>query len=383
MFRAVRGRRAKLRFGKRKARITHNRVRLLHDGEQAFPAMLDAIHGAEREILLEMYWFGSDRTGRRFAEALMERARAGVCVRVTYDAVGSIEASDSMFDEMRAAGVEIHEFNPIAPWRVRFSFGRINQRDHRKLLVVDARIGITGGLNLGDPWAPRSEGGDGFRDDAIEVVGSAAQELRALFYRTFPDRPDVVFPPQPLDDGETAVTVLASDHWEERRNIYDNYLNAIARASSEIIITNSYFIPARRVRRALARAAERGVRVRVLVPRDSDVRVTQLASRRLYERLLEDGIEIYEWRGGILHSKTALVDDSWCTVGSFNFDARSIHNNLELNIAVRDDTVNRALRTRVEFDMKDAIRVDLATFRKRGAFTKLLERFVYMFRWLL
>src|SRR4051794_31374886 len=124
------------------ARFTKNRVRLLHDGEQVFPAMLEAIAGAQREILLEMYWFGSDRTGRRFSDALSARARAGVCVRVTYDAVGSIEASTSMFDDMRRAGVEIHEFNPIAPWRVRFSFGRINQRDHRKLLVVDARIGI-------------------------------------------------------------------------------------------------------------------------------------------------------------------------------------------------------------------------------------------------
>ena len=112
-------------------------------------------------------------------------------------------------------------------------------------------------------------------------------------------------------------------------------------------------------------------------------RLSQLASRHLYERLLEDGIEIYEWRGGILHSKTALVDDSWCTVGSFNFDARSIHNNLELNIAVRDPVVNRALRQRVELDLKDAIRVDLASFRHRGLVTRLLERFVYMFRWLL
>jgi cardiolipin synthase len=371
-----------MRVGKRLARFTRNRVRLLHDGEQYFPAMLDAIRGAQREILLEMYWFGSDRTGRRFAEALMERARAGVSVRVTYDAVGSIEASTAMFDEMRRAGIEVHEFNPIAPWRVRFSFARINQRDHRKLLVVDARIGIAGGLNLGDPWAPKSEGGSGFRDDAIEVVGSAAQELRALFYRTFPRGPTVVFPPAPLD-GEIAVSVLANDHWEERRDIYDGYLNAIARATREIIITNSYFIPTLRVRRALARAVQRGVRVRVIVPRDSDVRLTQLASRHLYQRLLEDGIEIYEWRGGILHSKTAVVDDSWCTVGSFNFDARSIHNNLELNIAVRDPEVNHALRQRVELDLEDAIRVDLASFRRRGLLTRLLERFVYMFRWLL
>jgi cardiolipin synthase len=378
----VRGTRIGLRVGKRAPRFTHNRVRLLHDGAQAFPAMLDAIAKAKREILLEMYWFGSDITGRRFAEALIEKARAGVCVRVTYDAVGSIDASTVVFDMMREAGIEVHEFNPIAPWRVRFSFARINQRDHRKLLVVDAVVGITGGLNLGDPWAPREEGGLGFRDDAIEVVGSAAQELRALFYRTFPKPPRVVFPPEPLD-GETAVSVLANDHWEERRGIYDGYLNAIARASREIIITNSYFIPALRVRRALARAVSRGVRVRVLVPRDSDVRLTQLASRHLYERLLADGIEIYEWRGGILHSKTALVDDSWCTVGSFNFDARSIHNNLELNIAVRDRAVNQALRTRVEIDLKDAICVELATFKKRGALTKMLERFVYAFRWLL
>jgi cardiolipin synthase len=301
---------------------------LLHDGAQAFPVMLEAIQKAEREILLEMYWFGSDATGRRFAEALIEKARQGVCVRVTYDAVGSIDASTVVFDMMREAG------------------------------------------------------GLGFRDDAIEVVGSAAQELRALFYRTFPKPPSVVFPPMPLD-GETAVSVLASDHWEERRGIYDGYLNAIARATREIIITNSYFIPAARVRRALARAVSRGVRVRVLVPRDSDVRIAQLASRRLYERLLADGIELYEWRGGILHSKTALVDDSWCTVGSFNFDARSIHNNLELNIAVRDRAVNQALRQRVELDLKDAIRVELDSFKRRGFLTKLLERFVYMFRWLL
>src|SRR5262245_49039913 len=110
--------------------------------------MLAAIRGAQREILLEMYWFGSDATGRAFAEALCEKARAGVCVRVTYDAVGSIDASTVLFDTMREAGVEVHEFNPIAPWRVRFSFARINQRDHRKLLVVDALIGITGGINL-------------------------------------------------------------------------------------------------------------------------------------------------------------------------------------------------------------------------------------------
>jgi cardiolipin synthase A/B len=364
------------------ARSTHNRVTLLHDGAQALPAMLAAIASARYEVLLEMYWFGSDRTGRRFAEALMERARAGVCVRVTYDAIGSLEAGNAMFDEMREAGVEVHEFNPIAPWRTRFSFARINQRDHRKLLVVDGACAITGGFNLGDPWAPKDEGGQGWRDDGVRVEGDAALELRALFYRTFPGEPILLGAAERVH-GDTEVTVLASDLHAERRDIYDGYVNAIARATRDIVITNSYFIPASRVRRALARAVLRNVRVRVVMPRDTDVRLAQLASRHLYTRLLRDGVELFEWAGGILHSKTAVVDDDWCTVGSFNFDARSIYNNLELNVALVSPAVNAALRRRVEVDLAQSVKIDLAQWQRRSLFIRLIERIVYAFRWLL
>jgi cardiolipin synthase len=358
-----------------------NRVRLLHDGEQALPAMLLAIQAAQHEILLEMYWFGSDRTGRAFADALAERARSGICVRVVYDAVGSLEADVAMFEEMRQAGCEVHEFNPIAPWRARFSFGRLNQRDHRKLLVVDGRLAITGGFNLADHWAPKPQGG-GFRDDGIEVIGTAAMELRSLFYRTFPGAP-LPIPTPPSAAGDTEVTVLANEFHAERRGIYDNYVNAIARATSDVIICNSYFIPSSRVRRALSRAVARGVRVRVLVPRDTDVKVAQLASRHLYERLLLSGVEVYEWRGGVLHSKTAVIDDLWCTVGSFNFDARSVHNNLELNLALESAPIATALRRRVELDLADSAQIDLAKWRTRSLVSRLLERFIYAFRWLL
>jgi cardiolipin synthase len=360
----------------------NNRVRLLHDGIEALPAMLDAIAAARQEVLLEMYWFGSDRTGQRFADALMERARAGVTVRVSYDAVGSLEAGTAMFDEMSAAGVEVHEFNPIAPWRQRFSFARINQRDHRKLLVIDGVLAITGGFNIGDPWAPKEVGGQAFRDDGIEIVGSAALELRTLFYRIFPAAPGPLTTPE-MPPGDTLVTVLSTDLHAERRGIYDGYINAIARASRDIVIANSYFIPARRVRLALARAVLRGVRVRVLMPRDTDVRLAQLASRHLYTRLLRAGVELYEWAGGVLHSKTAAIDEEWCTVGSFNFDARSIYNNLELNIAVLDREVNAALRRRIEADLAEAVRIDLAHWSKRSFFIRLIERVVYAFRWLL
>jgi cardiolipin synthase len=344
--------------------------------------MLRAIRTAEYEILLEMYWFDSDRTGREFADALMERSRAGVCVRVVYDAVGSIEADAEMFDQMRTAGCEVYEYNPIAPWRARFNFGRLNQRDHRKLLVVDGRLAITGGFNIADHWAPKHAGGGGFRDDGIELVGAAAGELRELFYRTFPKAP---FPLPALahEPGDTDVTVLANDLLAERRGIYDGYINAIAKATSYIIICNSYFIPASRVRKALARAVTRGVRVRVLVPRDSDVKVAQLASRHLYEKLLSAGVEVNEWRGGVLHSKTAVIDDSWCTVGSFNFDARSIYNNLELNVAMESKAVAEALRKRVEVDLADSVSIELGKWRQRSFVIRLIERFFYAFRWLL
>lgn len=382
VMRAVRRWRERVRQVPRSGRSSHNRVRLLHDGAQALPAMLAAIASARQEVLLEMYWFGSDRTGRGFAEALMERARAGVLVRVIYDALGSIEAGAAQFDEMQAAGVEVLEFNPLAPWRKRFRFARINNRDHRKLLVIDGQLAITGGFNLGDPWAPKDQGGQGWRDDGVEIHGSAALSMRALFYRTWPARP-LALMPKLSNQGDTEVTVLASEYHAERRDIYDGYINAIARASRDIIITNSYFIPARRVRKALARAVMRNVRVRVLMPRDTDVKLAQLASRHLYTRLMRDGVELYEWAGGILHSKTAVIDDDWSTVGSFNFDARSIYNNLELNVAMVCKDVNATLRKRVESDLSQSVKIELAHWIKRSWFLRLVERVVYAFRWLL
>jgi cardiolipin synthase len=363
-------------------RSDRNHVRLLHDGAEAIPAMLAAIAGAREEVLVEMYWFGSDRTGRAFATALIARARTGVRVHILYDAVGSIESDDRMFDDLRDAGASVYEYNPVAPWRARFKLHLINRRDHRKLVVVDGRVAYTGGLNLGDPWAPISEGGLGYRDDVLEVRGTAALELRALFYRAFPVRPRPIALPT-LPDTHTEVTVLATDYWVERRGIYDGYLNAIARAEREVVIANSYFIPKKRVIRALGRAVDRGVRVRVLLPGPTDVQIARLASQHLYERLLRAGVEIYEWRAGILHAKSAVVDDQWCTTGSFNFDARSLHNNLELNLAVNCPEVAKALRERLDQDFAEADRVTMETVRGRSLLLRLLQYFFYALRWLL
>jgi cardiolipin synthase A/B len=291
--------------------VEGNHVRFLHDGGECFPAMLDAIACAEREILLEMYWFDSDSTGRRFADALSERARAGVRVHVIYDAFGSIGADASMFDAMRAAGCRVFEYHPVVPWRSRFRLGKINNRDHRKMLIVDGCVGFTGGVNLCDLWAAQDEGGGGFRDDMVRIEGPAVTDMRALFFRTYrvvhgADEYSTL--PGPKRSGGLAVAVLANDGFRERRRIRRVYLSEIVRAKREIVIVNAYFIPDRHIRAALRQAAERGVEIRVLLPVESDVPAVRYATRKLYTWMMERGIRIYEWGQSVLHSKTAVID---------------------------------------------------------------------------
>jgi len=361
-----------------------NRVRLLHDGAQCLAAMADAIRSAEREILLEMYWFGSDATGRAFAEMLAERAREGIPVYVTYDAVGSFEADAAMFAEMEAAGCQVYEFNPIRIWHPRFAIGRINQRNHRKMLVTDGRLGIVGGVNLGDPWAPVSEGGHGFRDDMVAIEGPAVAAMRHIFFGTFREGELGVAraaEPMPCEAvGDCRVRVLANDLKTHRRLIERTYLEQIATARERILITNSYFIPSRVVRGALASAVERGVQTRVLLPVDSDVPAVMYATRRLYSWMLKRGIELYEWGQSILHSKTASIDGAWCTVGTHNLDYRSWAYNLEINVAVDDPTVAGDLEARIQRDIDGSVRVDYHDWRFRPLSQRLLEQFFYRFR---
>ncbi|MDH5493139.1 MAG: phospholipase D-like domain-containing protein [Myxococcales bacterium] len=308
--------------------VDGNEVRLLHDGAECFPSMLEAIAAAEREILLEMYWFASDRVGRRFAEALADRARAGLCVRIIYDAVGSLEAERSMFEALREAGCGVREFHPIAPWRARFRIGLLNRRDHRKMLIVDGCVGFCGGVNLGDPWAPVEEGGGGFRDDMVRVRGPIAVPMRELFFETWAKLGEQESPPSRLAirperaDG-VGVTLLANHSTLQRIAIRREYLRWIRRAQRSVFLTNSYFLPDWSIRRALIAAARRGVDVRVLLPGQSDLPAVRFASRRLYSRLIRRGVRIFEWSGSVLHSKTAVVDGVWCTVGTYNLDYRS------------------------------------------------------------
>ena len=373
------------------AMVSGNRVTLLHNGEQAFPAMLEAIAKAEREILLEMYWFASDRVGHQFADALVAKAEAGAKVRVIYDAVGSLQSDSRMFARLRDAGCEVLEYNPIAPWRARFRIGVVNNRDHRKLLIVDRKVGFTGGVNLGDEWAPEGAGGAGWRDDTVRIEGPAVEQMCDIFDYGWLRivEPQTVVRPRlqpPVDSGDgqgSRVRVLANHYFRERRAIRQVYLRRIENAQRSVCITNSYFVPDGQIRRVLGRAVNRGAEVRVIVPGKSDVPVVRHAACKLYGRLLEAGVQLYEWQGSILHSKTAVIDGRWCTVGTYNLDARSLRFNLEVVAAVEDAAVAGAMEDRFNEDLEHTTPVSYEDWRRRPLHVRMLDDFFYRFHRLL
>ena len=359
-------------------------LELLRDGAQAYPAMLNAIAGAQQQILLEMYWFSSDRIGQRFALALREAAERGVEVAVIYDSVGSMDTDPEMFAGLRAAGVFVLEFGPILPWKRRFKMGQLSRRDHRKLLVVDGRIGFTGGLNISDEWVPVRDGGEGWRDDAVRFEGSAVAGLARCFLVTWSaggGRPLAeLVQRSPNPEGEVAIRVIGEGFPRKRREIVRAYLSNIYLAESHIWLTNPYFVPDRGVVKALVRAARRGVDVRVLLPAASDMPFVQFASQALWGRLMRSGVRIFQWYGSVLHAKSAVIDGTWATTGTFNLDYRSIFWNQEVNVAVRDRKFAAVMEASFQKDLAQSHEVDREMFNLRPSSERWMEAICYLFR---
>src|SRR5690606_14552529 len=304
----------------------------------------------------------------------------GVETRVIYDAIGSIDADPAFFDELRAGGVKAVEFNPILPWRQRFRWTRVSRRDHRKILAVDGRVGFTGGINIAAPWWPDDDTVEPWRDDMIRVEGPAVKEFVRLFESSWQlqtgqelalfERDSVS---EGKQDSDQHVSVLGEAYYRNRRQIARAYLANMWRAERRIWITNSYFVPDRAVVKALVRAAQRGVAVRVLLPGKIDVAVVRYASQAVWGRLLKAGVRIFEWSGNVLHAKTAVIDGSWSTVGTFNLDHLWLFINLEVNVSVRDRRFARALEQSFEADLagsRQNLRTDLVI---RSLGERLLE----------
>lgn len=342
-------------------------MRLLRDGRQVFPAMLGAIERATKEILLEMYWIGADAVGERFRAALAGRARAGVDVRVIYDAIGSRGLSPSWWSDLASAGGRIAEFHSLSPFDRQFRLDRLELRDHRKLLVVDGATGFTGGVNLATPWLPRELGGDDWRDDAVQVDGLASEELRGLFFRTWRNLTGEIVPRDvvPLSRHHRRPVWMLASQWRSRRSIHREYLKRIRHACKRIDIANSYFVPDRSVRSALVLAVRRGVDVRVLVPGKSDVPFVQYATESLFDTWLRRGVKIWTLPATMLHAKTAIIDDTFTTIGSYNLDYRSWRKNLEVNLAVEDRAFAQHVRASFERDVCSARPVDPIAWRRR------------------
>jgi cardiolipin synthase len=355
----------------------------LRDGGETYGAMLDAIDAARRTICLETYILASDRTGERFKQALIARAKAGVNVRLMYDAVGSFGLGDGWLAELRDAGAQVVVFNPIAPWRARF---RLSHRDHRKILVVDDEVAFTGGLNIANDYAPVEDGGVGWHDAHCRVRGPIVLDLARLFRRAWLRAGGQTYPPPrragdaPGVGGSSFVRMIENTARRKRTAIRRAYLYVIKTARHAVLIENAYFVPDRGLRRALVRAVARGVDVRVIVPGHSDVRLLEWASLYANRRLASRGVKILRWRGVMLHAKTAVVDGLWSTIGSYNFDAQSRFNNLEVTLEILDPDVGSSLVAQFERDVTACDPFDEHAWRNLPFWRKALAWLAYRVR---
>jgi cardiolipin synthase len=374
--------------------VRGNRTRLLIDGPRTYAAMLAAVEAARDHIHLETYIFADDEVGRRFAEVLARKRREGVAVRIIYDAIGSVASDRDFFAGMAAHGIEVAEFRPLRP----ASLWQVNNRDHRKLTIVDGRVAFTGGLNISGTYAkpstsrPGPERGmrSGWRDTHLEIRGPAVRLLQSLFLQTWsrlggrpPPAAAGLFPE--LDgSGGDLVQVVSSEGGDEREfRIYTAYLAAIQHARQRIWISQAYFAPNAELRAALSAAARRGVDVRVITPAFTDSALVHHGARATYDSLLESGVVIYEHEDALMHAKTAVVDGVWSTVGSSNIDQRSFVHNNELNAAVVSAEFARDMEAMFRRDLESSRRIDAAAWKARPARERIAELLSSLFaHWL-
>src|SRR6185312_13187001 len=309
---------------------------------------------ARHRISLEMYIFSDDVIGRRFAEALSRAAQRGVEVRLLYDFVGCRETPAAFFQRMRGFGVHVAGYHKYRLWRPRL--WTLIRRNHRKTLVVDGRIAFTGGINVSDEWMSKPEGGGGWLDAAIQLEGPAVGLIESSFLRLWNRRAprrtrlDPATLPRPAVAGTVPLAVVWNTLRRNRFTIRRWAVHAIRESRSRVFLANPYFVPDRGVLRALLQAAARGVDVRLLVPRESDVRLLDFATRAVFPRLLAGGARIFR-SPVVTHTKALMVDDVFVSIGSYNFDHRSLAYNLEVVVNVVDPTCATEVATMLISDM--------------------------------
>lgn len=365
--------------------LSGNSVRLLKNGEEAFGETLRAIRAARKSVLLEFYAFADDAVGREFGDLLVKKAKEGVRVRLLYDAVGSILTNRDFFTRLAAGGVSVAEFRPVVLWKPYWNWLK---RDHRKLVCVDGEAAIVGGFNITGQEAPVSMGGRGWKNASVRAEGPVVAEVEKLFRESWNASAKfhgaAPFPaPVPAArrrSGDIHAAVVSAAGMHNVRSIRRSYSYAIDRARKYIYITNAYFLPDRFVYRRLIKAVRRGVDVRIIGPLKTDHPYIRWASWSLYPHMIKNGIKLYEWRGEILHAKTAVIDGVWSSVGSHNLDHRSLQYNLEVNINVYDRGFGETMARAFTEDLSNSRQVTLEEAKGRPFLSKAASKLLYLFR---
>jgi len=371
-----------------------NAAKLLVDGPATHDAMFDAIAGARDHVNLETYILDADPVGIELAELLAKKRAEGVRVNVMFDSVGTLSTPAWYFDELRGIGVGLCEYNPVNPLKAKRGW-RLNNRDHRKILVVDGKVGFTGGINISEVYASSSFSRrrhkdpeeSGWRDTHIEARGPIVADLQRLFLDGWRaqcgalDETAATYFPKLTAQGKKVMRVAAGEPGESE--IYASLLSAIERANQRIYLTVGYFVPDPLTMQALVDAARRGVDVQLALPGVSDFWAPLYAGRSHYQTLLDAGVRIFERRDALLHAKTAVIDSVWSTVGSTNVDWRSFVHNAEANVIVLDAEFARQMEDLFRFDVEHSIEIDAPAWERRGVAARMKEWFARRWEYLL
>jgi len=374
--------------------VEGNEARLLIDGPSTHAAMFGAMAQARDHINLQTYILEDGEAGERLVAVLKDKAAAGVQVHVLYDSIGSIGTPREYFDRLREAGVRVCEFNPV-----KTRIDRVNNRDHRKILVVDGRVAFTGGINISNAYgssswrARRTQNQEkdkktGWRDTQVMVQGPVVAQFQRLFLDAWALQDcgpfaEARYYPKPGHSGDKAMRVVASDPRADRSEMYAALQERIAKARSRVWLTAGYFVPDAETKSALVEAAARGVDVRLVLPGFSDFWAPVYAARSHYKELLAAGVRIFEWHEALMHAKTAVIDSQWASIGSTNLDWRSFVHNYEADVIVYHAGFARELERLFQRDIAASEEIDARQWRRRGVRERLMEWFARQWEYLL
>ncbi len=409
--------------------IIGNKVDLLIDGPSTYSAMMQAIEGAKDHINMETYIIEDDEIGQKFAAMFIQKQQSGVQVNLIYDSVGSSSTPKAFFEKLTDAGINVLEYNPINPLDTRKGWD-VNQRDHRKLLIVDGEIAFVGGINISSVYSSGSFGGGAsgkrkgspekakvksdsanalypnignsnlgpvssnysteaqaisdlegtpWRDTHMQMTGPVVAEFQKLFFETWAAQKGQAFAqknyyPALSIQGNEIVRAIGSSPDEPYSQIYSTLISAINSAETQVFLTNAYFVPDPQLLASLKEAVARGADVRLLLPEKTDSLLVFYASRSFYDELLSSGIKIYERQGALLHAKTALIDGVWSTIGSTNLDWRSFVNNQEINAVMLGQDFGAKMQAAFEKDLASSKLVTLEAWRARSVAARLKEK---------